>query len=628
MDSPSAGPAPFSMNPTYYETAERPFDYKHYFFLVKKNTTLVITFLVMGLTLVTIQVSRLQDVYETRAQVLLERPRGGATQVMQPMLEPDIFWEDYYVTQENIMLGETVMRDTVDEMKLMEYFHVEDIDDAVRRVKGHLKVRRIKGSRLFDIVASSTDPQFSMTLANTVARAYIRKNFENQLYYSKELLTWLPKEGEELITIEDPFGKVQQLTREELIETLPTVRTDPTVRQLREQISALEVELESLRKEYREKHPLVIKAEAKLKFLRESIVAEKQRVIETLKQQAGGQYQVSHARVIEEAQLPKSPSGPNRSQMVLRQVGTEFVVICLLIFLWDYFDDTIHSPDDLARKGISMAFLGPVPLIKKEDVPRQERALIVHHQRRSAVAESFRYLRVAINFSAPPEALKHLLFTSSLESEGKSFIAHNIAISLAQDGNRTLLIDADLRKPVAHRAFGIENLTGLSNYLTSEIEFDSVIRETFVENLWVVVSGPVSPNPAEILGSKRMAKFLTEARERFDRVIIDTTPLTGIGDPLVLGSLTNHVVFVIHAAKTPAEIIRRSKEVLEKSGIRIIGCILNEVDLEKERYGGFYKYYYKTYGGYYVSKRHEEGPPSGPSPDGAPGPAPKPKPRP
>ena len=607
MESPGT-PSPGGFTLPYYEAAERPFDFKHYFFLVKKNATLVITFLVMGATLATIQVSRLSDQYQARTQILLERPRGGATQISQAALEPDIFWEDYYVTQENIILGDTVRREAADEMKLVECCNVGDLEMAASRIKGYLQVKRIKGSRLFDITATSDDPQFAMTLANTVARAYIRKNFENQLYYSKELLTWLPREGEELITIEDPFGTVKQLTRDELIESLPSVRTDPTVRELRGKVVQLETEIEEMIREYRERHPVVVKARAKLKFLQESLASEKMRVVENLKQQATGQYQVSHARIVEEAQLPKGPVGPARSRMVLRTLGVEFAVICLFIFLWDYFDDSIHSPDDLVRKGISLAFLGPVPLLKKEEVPRQERALIAHYQRHSAIAESFRYLRVAINFSAPPEALKNLLFTSCLEHEGKSFIAHNIAVSLAQDGNRTLLIDADLRKPVAHRVFGMENLSGLSNYLTSEITLDSVVRQSFIENLSVIVAGPVSPNPAEILASKRMAQLLETARQRFDRIIIDTTPLTGIGDPLVLGTLTTHIVMVIHAAKTPADLIQKSKEILEKSGIRIIGCILNSVDLEKERYGGYYKFYYKTYGGYYATKRPEEKP--------------------
>jgi len=282
-------------------------------------------------------------------------------------------------------------------------------------------------------------------------------------------------------------------------------------------------------------------------------------------------------------------------RIVLSALGMEVAFILALIFLWDRFDDTVHSPDDLKRKGIALPFLGPIPFIKLDEVSAEKRFLITHYHRRSQVAESFRYLRVAINFSAPAEKLKTLVFTSSIPNEGKSFVAHNIAVSLAQDGNRTLVIDADLRKPVAQRVYRMENLAGLSNFLTSDIQFESIIRETFIENLWVVLSGPVSPNPSEILGSKRMADLMQFASERFDRVIIDTPPVTGIGDSLILGSITTHVVFVIRCSKTPVDIIQQSKDILEKSGVRLIGVILNQVDIEKERYGGYYKYYYQSH---------------------------------
>jgi len=595
MASPAApSPAPPS---SYYETADKPVDYKYYLFLFKKNLNLIVTFLIMGVSLVSIHVSRLPDEYRASAQILLERPRPSP-QAQQQAVLPDIWMEDYYVTQREIMLGATVLRQVVDELKLVDYFDAPDVDGAVNRARSYLSVSRIRDSRLFDIVVVSDNAQFSMNLANAVARAYIRKNFEDLLYFSKEILSWIPQDEKDVITVEDPFGKIKQVSRQELIKMLPSVQTDPTVRALQEKRTNLQAELTTLLKQYREKHPLVVKANASLKFLEESIEAEKQRVIDTLKQQAAGKLQVSNARIVEEASLPKGPSGPARTKIVMTTLAVEFFAIIGFILLWDYFDDTVHSPEDLQRKGIAIPFLGPIPYIKPTEAPEEERFLISHHQRKSQAAESFRFLRVAINFSAPAESLKNLVFTSSVPSEGKSFITHNIAVSLAQDGNRVLLIDADLRRPRAHHIYKMENHTGLSNFLTSDIEFDTVIRETFVENLSVILSGPISPNPSEILGSKRMSDLLGTARERFDRIVIDAPPLVGIGDALVLGRITTHVVFVIRSSHTPTEVIRQSKELLEKSGIRIIGAVLNYVDIEKERYGGYYKYYYQSYGHY------------------------------
>ncbi|MBI4115779.1 MAG: polysaccharide biosynthesis tyrosine autokinase [Candidatus Omnitrophica bacterium] len=596
----TATPSP---NPSFvYEVESSEFrsDYRRYFHLINRHINLVVTLLIMGATLASIYVSRLTDEYKATAQILLERPRGTPA-TPQPMIVPDIWEEDYYNTQKEIMLGATVLRQVVDELKLIDYFHVSGVDEAVNRLlKDHLAVERVRRSRLFNVTATSSDPQFSTALANSVTRAYIRKNFEDLLYFSKEIFSWVPQEGSDVVTVQDPFGEVKQISREELVNTLPSIRTDPTVRELEQKKSDIEVELTTLLKQYREKHPLVVKAQSNLTFIEQSLEVEKMKVLEDLKQQAEGRLQVSNARIIEEAEAPKSPSGPPRVRIVLMAVAAELVVVFLLLLIWDYFDDTIHSPDDLVQKGIGVPFLGPVPLIKEFDFPEKERFLITHYHRRSHVAESFRYLRVAINFSAPPETLKTLVFTSSLPNEGKSFVAHNMAVSLAQDGNRTLFIDADMRKPVAHRVYRMENVAGLSNFLTSNISVDTIIRETFVENLWIMTSGPESPNPAEILNSKRMKDLLEVIRGRFDRIIIDAPPLTGIGDSLILGSITTHVVMVVRSAKTDVDIIKASKELLERAGIRVIGAVLNGVDIEKERYSGYYKHYYHSYNRYYA----------------------------
>lgn len=584
----------------YYEGNERPVDFRRYLYLLKKNINLFITFLIVGVTLVAIYASRLPNRYQASAQILLERPKQSGGQAgMGAVYMPDIWQEDYYTTQKEIITSPTVLRMVVDELKLTEYFHVKSLDDAASILKGYVRVDRVRGARLFNIYTHSTDPMFSMTLANAVARAYIRKNFEDLLYFSKEILNWVPQRGKDVLTVEDPFGKVRQVSRQDLIESLPSVQTDPTIRALQEKKTFLEAELTTLLKQYREKHPLVVKARAGHRFLKESVEAETKRVIESLQQQAEGKAQVSNARIVEEAEMPTAPSGPQRLRMILQAAFIEFIALFLFVILWDHFDDTIHSPDDLTRKGIALAFLGPVPLIKDIEATGEEKFLITHFKPRSSTSESFRYLRVAINFSAPAETLKNLVFTSSLPSEGKSFVANNIAISLAQDGNRTLIVDADLRRPVAQRVYKMENQAGLSNFLTSEIDVETIIRTTFVENLSVVLSGPASPNPAEILASKKMGQLLHAIYERFDRIIIDAPPVTGMGDALVLGSLTSHVVFVVRAGKTPAEIIRQSAEIVEKNGIRIIGAVLNQVDIEKERHGGYYQYYYKSYNRYY-----------------------------
>ncbi|MDP3919937.1 MAG: polysaccharide biosynthesis tyrosine autokinase [Candidatus Omnitrophota bacterium] len=592
------------------EEIDKPFDYKYYLFLFQKNFYIILTFFIIVVTLASIYAAKRPSIYVAQSQIIIERPEN-------PLLDQDgrgqgyteSLSDGYYNTQIQLMKGPSVLRQVVKELKLTDYFETSNEDEAVTRVMGMLQVSHIRNSRLFSIQIKGHDAKMVANLANGVARAYIRKNFEDSLYYSKELLAWLPDQGEgdsNIITIEDPFGNIKQMTREELINTLPTIQTDPTIRGLRERQSALEAELKLLLQEYREKHPSVVKARSTLTFLEKSIASERHRIIENLKTQAEGTLQTSHGRIIEEADPPKGPIGPNRMRIVLMAALGELGLSFLIIFLIDFFDDTIHSLDDLERKGIVMPFLGPIPLIKSDTtIEKTKRSLITYHDKDHEITESFRYLRVAINFSGSPESLRCLAFSSCLPHEGKSFVAQNTAVSLAMDGNRTLLIDGDLRRPTVHPNFQMDNETGLSNFLTSTIDFESVIKESFVENLMICTSGPTSPNPADILGSDRMKLFLDEARKRFDRVIIDCPPLTGLGDSYVIGNLIGQIILVIGASMTPSELIKKTQAQVDKVGVKIMGLILNQVDMEKERLGGYSKHYYHTYNRYYSRKDNE-----------------------
>lgn len=592
----------------YSEEVEKPIDYKYYIYLFKKNFYVIFTFFVITITLAFIYTSKLPVRYQATAQLIVELPRS--TWVDSPTSDSENLTarsqtDEYYTTQINIMKGSAVLKQAVQELRLKSYFEVRTDDEAVEHLRSKLVITRVPESRLFDIIIIMDDPKLAANSANAVARAYIRKNFEDLLYYSREIMAWLPQEGspDEKITLKDPTGGVKQMSRQELIDSLPSIRTDETLKNLIEKKNSLESELKLLLNQYREKHPEVIKLRANVKFYEESISNEKQRIIEGLKTRAEGHLSVSQARIIEEAQPPKGPLPNKRMRSIVIAGIAELVIACIIIFLMDFFDDTIHTVEDFERKGLVLPFLGPLPLIKDKQLLNHEKGLAAFHDKKSEIAESFRFLRVAINFSASPESLKTLVFSSCLPHEGKSFTSHNIAVSLAMDGNRTLLVDADLRRPTIHRVFRIDNSSGLSNFLTSDIDFDSVTKESFIEDLKLIPSGPSSPNPGAILGSERMKQFLALAREKYDRVIIDCPPLTGIGDGFVVGSLIGHIIMVIASGKTPMDLIRHTQIQLMKAGVPIIGVVLNMVDMDKERYAGYSKYYYNTYYRYY--KRDE-----------------------
>nr|WP_090856949.1 CpsD/CapB family tyrosine-protein kinase [Litchfieldia salsa] len=218
----------------------------------------------------------------------------------------------------------------------------------------------------------------------------------------------------------------------------------------------------------------------------------------------------------------------------------------------------------------------------------QNRSLVSLKNPKSPIAEQFRTIRTNIEFSSVDHEMKKIMVTSSGPAEGKSTTTNNLAVVFAQQGKRVLLVDADLRKPTAHYSFRLENHTGLSNVLTRQSTFDRAVRETEQENLFVLTSGPVPPNPSELLGSKRMAELLEEITEIFDIVIFDTPPVLAVTDAQILANKCDGVVLVTSSGRTENEAALKAKELIESAKGKLIGAILNN---KKAKDSQYYYYY-------------------------------------
>lgn len=209
---------------------------------------------------------------------------------------------------------------------------------------------------------------------------------------------------------------------------------------------------------------------------------------------------------------------------------------------------------------------------------------------KSPIAEAYRTLRTNIQFSNIDNQLKCILFTSAGPGEGKSSTVANYAISIAQTGKKVLVIDADLRNPSQHKAFGMQNGTGLSSTLVGEqLNLDCVVSSP-QEGLDILMAGPIPPNPAELLGSKKMKQLLNEAREKYDFVIIDTPPTIAVTDSSVLAQAVDGVVLVVSSGEVTRDYSTRAKEQLDKVGANIIGAVLTKVELKTKEH--YYYYYY------------------------------------
>ena len=223
--------------------------------------------------------------------------------------------------------------------------------------------------------------------------------------------------------------------------------------------------------------------------------------------------------------------------------------------------------------------------------------LVPFHFPNSRLAESYRSIRTSLLLSSADQPVKTMIVTSALPGEGKTVSVANLAVTLAQSGKTVLIVDADLRKPRQHRVFNVKNTYGLTSYLTDSTELRKVVKTTAVPNLCLVNSGPTPPNPAELLGSEKMAAFITLLRDKCDYILFDMPPMLEISDALILGARVDGIVLVVHGDKTSREALKKTREKLDLLKVRTLGVIINNLNVD--RHGYHYKDYYYHYDRHY-----------------------------
>lgn len=207
---------------------------------------------------------------------------------------------------------------------------------------------------------------------------------------------------------------------------------------------------------------------------------------------------------------------------------------------------------------------------------------------KSPVAEQYRTIRTNIEFSMVDQQLKTFICTSAAPSEGKTTILSNLAITFSQQGKRTLFVDADLRKPTSHHLFQVENYVGLTSVITKKKTLEEAWVSTDIENLYVLTSGPIPPNPSELLGSKAMEELISEMCDSFDMVLFDTPPVGVVTDAQVLGRLCDGALLVVRSNKTVKGALVRAKELLDQVQANIIGTVLNDKPKKESEYYYYY----------------------------------------
>ncbi len=224
----------------------------------------------------------------------------------------------------------------------------------------------------------------------------------------------------------------------------------------------------------------------------------------------------------------------------------------------------------------------------KASVGEYRRKLITALDTKSPISEQYRTIRTNIQFSSVDREIRSILITSSGPSEGKSITVANLAVTFAQQGKKVLLIDADLRKPTVHNIFNTANTFGFTNVLTRQMSLERAVQVMEVTNLSVLTSGPIPPNPAELLASKAMEKFFTDAYDRYDVVLFDTPPVVVVTDAQILANKCDGTILVVYSGKTEKELAVKANELLQTAKGKLLGVVLNHKEMKGSNY--YYQY--------------------------------------
>lgn len=298
--------------------------------------------------------------------------------------------------------------------------------------------------------------------------------------------------------------------------------------------------------------------------------------------------------IIDPAVAGTLPIKPRKPLIIAGGIAGGIALALALAFLMNYLDDSVKSQEDVETY-LRLPFLGYIPNIKSASVV--ERDLQAHQQPTSSAAEGFRTLRASVALARNADKLRNIAVSSTIPSEGKSLVASNFAIVTAQTGLKTLLVDADLRRPSVHKAFQLQSPVGLAAYLAERVNsVDEIIHTTEVQHLDVVCCGAIPSNPSELISSKRMVQFLEEVSKRYDRIILDCPPISAVADPLVVGAMCDGLLFVAKFNKIRREHALRSVQRIHDAGIHPVGLVLNDIDFEgKDSYYYSYHYYQNRY---------------------------------
>lgn len=507
---------------------------------------------------------------------------------------------------------------------------------------GQAQASKIEDTQFVVLTVEDTDPQHAADIANVLVAVLIDKNEELQsvryLTSEQNLQKQLDQVLTQINTLQTQINEISSATVADQL-----VQVQGQIDSLQTQITELELQIAALKKNLKtpERDTEIADKEATLEQLKpvlalyqqvytnlvvlgkpvESADAtstrlEQMRTTLELYQQIyvnllNSLEAVRLARAqntptvkqVEPAVAPGSPIRPQPQQTTMLAAAIGLALAAGIAFLVEYLDTTLKTMDDIERV-LNLPVIGYIAQIQHGKKGSEEN-LYVTRQPRSPVSEAFRSLRANLEFAGVDKPIRRILITSAGPHEGKSTISTNLAAIIAQGGKKVYLVDADLRRPKVHRFMRLPNQYGLSDLFRTAMPVSAVAQKSDEhENLYVVTSGSLPPNPAELLGSARMNTLLEELDKEADMIVLDSPP-TLVADAQVLSSKVDGVILVIYPGHTHADAAQATIEQLNRAGAHVVGVVLNRIPRDRADYYGGYRHYSPYYSGYHYYSMDE-----------------------
>lgn len=693
-------------------------DLRSYWRTIRKRWPFVVISMIIATVIAFVYTYRQPKVYESTCQIIIDPQAPQVLPGSKDVVEMGTgsFWgnKEFYETQYRVIQSTIVGQRAAEKLGLQydpDYSGVmganHDLAALGRAVAAQLAVKPLKDSRLATITVTDRKPQRAALIANTIADTYIEYNLDYKLEGARTAMAWLAEQEADLkrqleeselklyqfkkdrnllaVSLDDKQSmlssnlasvnskltdlRIQRLAleskrrmietaRENITdkETLPELRDNNTIRQLRDQFVGYSKEFAELSTKYGPEHPRIKAVHDQMDVVQKAYVKEIDAALSTFEkvyqetvdnekalkalmaqqqneaievskveveyrplqraaQQNDKMYSVistrqkeiditgpmktNNVRVLERAIVPGTPIRPKPVQNLFMGLMLGLGTGIALAFAIEALDNTLKTQADV-EQFLGVPVLGLVPVIGNSGEPAdalndnmRQRDLGVFLDPKSVAAECCRSIRTNILFMSPDRPIRTMVVTSPSPQEGKTTTAINLGVTMAEAGGRVLIIDTDMRRPRLHRSFGVGNQYGISTVIVGKATLEEAIKHTDVPNLDVLTCGPVPPNPSELLHTDRFAVVLADCAKLYDRVILDSPPTSAVTDPAVLGNLADGVVMIIKAGETTRDSAIHARRQLMSAKARLVGVVVNAIDFSNPAYG--YEYYYRNY---------------------------------